>query len=44
MLKQECCKHCRYVTFKGIMTKCPVQKPIHRTTQKHVDPQDATDI
>jgi len=26
------------------MTKWPVQKPTHRTTQKHVDLHDATDI
>jgi len=26
------------------MTKWPVQKPTHRTTQKHVEHQDATDI
>jgi len=35
-LKQECCKQCRYVTFKGTMAKLPVQKPTHITTQKHV--------
>jgi len=28
----------------GTMTKWPVQKPKHRTTQKHVEHQDATDI
>jgi len=26
------------------MTKWPVQKQTHRTTQKHVEHQDATDI
>jgi len=26
------------------MTKWPVQKPTHRTTQKHVENKDATDI
>ena len=26
------------------MTKCPIQKQTHRTTQKHVENQDATDI
>ena len=26
------------------MTKWPVQKPTQRTTQKHVEHQDATDI
>ena len=31
--KKECCKQCRYVMFKGTMTKWPVQKPTHRTTQ-----------
>jgi len=34
--KKECCKQFRYVRFKGTMTKWPVQKPTHRTTQKHV--------
>jgi len=36
----------RYVKFKGNMTKWPVQKITHRTTQKHVDLQhhDTTDI
>ena len=42
--KNECCKQCRQVKFKGTMTKWPVQKPIHRTTQTHVEHQDATDI
>jgi len=32
--EKECCKQCRYVKFKGTMTKWPVQKPTHRTTQK----------
>jgi len=44
MLKKECCKQCRYVKFKGTMTKWPIQKQTHRTTQKHVEHQDATDI
>ena len=38
-----CCKQCRYVKFKGT-TKWPVQKLTHRTTQKHVQHHDATDI
>ena len=33
-----------YVKFKGTMTKWHVQKPTHRTTQKHVEHKDATDI
>jgi len=33
-LEKEWCKQCRYVKFKGIMTKSPVQK---QTTQKHVE-------
>ena len=41
--KKECCKQCRYVKFKGIMTKWHVQKPTHRTTQ-HAEHHDATDI
>ena len=36
MFEKECCKHFRHVKFKGIMTKWPVQKQTHRTTQKHV--------
>jgi len=40
----ECCKQCRYVKFKGIMKKCPEQKPTHRTTPKHVESHGATDI
>ena len=39
---KECCKQCRYVKFKGTMTKQPVQKLTHRTTQKHVQHHDAT--
>ena len=31
--KKLCCKQCRYVTFKGTMTKWPVQKPTYRTRQ-----------
>jgi len=42
--EKECCKQCRHVQFKGTMTKWPVQKPTHRTTQNHVDHEDATDI
>jgi len=33
----------KYVKFKGTMTKWPVQKPTHRTTQKHVEHYDVTD-
>jgi len=40
----ECCKQCRYIKFKGTITKWPVQKLTHRTTQKHVQHHDATDI
>jgi len=40
--KKECCKQCRYVKFNGTMTKWPVQKLIHTTTQKHVQDHDAT--
>jgi len=39
-----CRKQNRYVKFKGTMTKWPVQKPTHRTTQKHVEHHDVTDI
>jgi len=42
--KKECCKQCRYVKFKDTMTKWPVEKPKHRTTQKRVEHQDATYI
>ena len=42
--KTECCKQCRYVKFKGTMTKWPVQTPINRTTQNHEEHQDATYI
>jgi len=41
---KECCKQCRYVKFKGTMTKWTVQKLTHRMTQKHVQHHDATDI
>jgi len=37
MLKNECCKQCRYVKFKGTMTKWPIQKTTYKTTQKHVE-------
>jgi len=30
--------------FKGAMTKRPVHRKTHRTTQKHVEHQDATGI
>ena len=40
----EYCKQCRYVKFKGTMTKWPVHKLTHRTTQKHLQHHDATDI
>jgi len=33
----------KYVKLKGTMTKWPVQKPTHRTTQKHVEHYDVTD-
>ena len=43
--KKECCKHCSHVKFKGTMTKWPVHKQTHRTTQKkHVEHQDAKEI
>jgi len=42
--KKECCKQCRHVKFKDTMTKWPVHKQTHRTTQKHVEHHDATDI
>jgi len=32
------------VKLKGTMTKWPVQKATHITTQKHVEYNDATDI
>ena len=44
MFKKEYCKQCRHVKFKDTMTKWPVHKQLHRTTQKHVEHQDATDI
>ena len=42
--KKECCKQCRYVKFKRTMPKWPAQKLTHRTTQKHAEHHDATDI
>jgi len=39
---KECCKQCRYVKFRGTMTKWPVQKLTHRKTQKHVQNHDAS--
>jgi len=44
MLKERMCKQCRHVKFMGNMTKWTVQKQTHRTTQKHVEHQDATAI
>jgi len=44
MFKEECCKQYRHVKFKGTITEWPVQKQTHRTIQKHVEHQDATDI
>jgi len=41
---KECCKQCRYVMFKGTMTKWPVQKLAQGTTQKLLQHHDATDI
>ena len=35
---KECCKQCRYVKFKGTMTKWPVQKLTHWTTQIRTTP------
>jgi len=37
-------KQCRHATFKGTVTKRPVQKQTHRKAQKHTEHQDATDI
>ena len=37
--KKECCRQCRHVMFKGIMTKRPVQKQTHWTAQEHVNTQ-----
>jgi len=42
--KLERYKQCRYVMFKGTMTKWPVQKLIYRMTQQHVQNHDATYI
>ena len=41
---KECCKQCRYVMFKGTMTKWPVQKLTQGTTQKLLQHHDVTDI
>jgi len=41
---KECCKQCRHVMFKGIMTKWSVQKLAQETTQKLLQHHDATDI
>jgi len=41
---KECCKQCRYVMFKGTVTKLPVQKLTQGTTQKLLQHHDATDI
>jgi len=40
-LKKECCKQCRYVKYKGTMTKWPVQKLTHGTTITHAQQHDA---
>ena len=37
---KECCKQCRYVMFKGTMTKWPVQKLTQGTTQKLLQHHD----
>jgi len=44
MFNKKCSKQCRNVKLKSTMAKWPVQKPTHRTTQKHVEHKDATDI
>jgi len=41
---KECCKQSKDFKFKGTVTKWPVQKPTHMTTQKHIKHEDATDI
>jgi len=41
---KKCCKQCRYVMFKGTMTKWPVQKLTQGTTQKLLQHHDATYI
>ena len=41
---KECCKQCRYVMFKGTMTKWPVQKLTQGATQKLLQHHDATNI
>ena len=41
---KESCKQCRYVMFKGTMTKWPVQKLTQGTTQKLLQHHDATNI
>jgi len=43
-INKECCKQCRYFKMKGTMTNWPVQKLTLRTTQKHAQQHDATDI
>ena len=43
-LNKKCCKQCRYVKFKGTMTKWPVQKLTHTTTQKHLQHHEVTNI
>jgi len=42
--KKEYCKQCRHDKFKGTMTKWPVQKQTHRTTQQHVEHPGKADI
>ena len=35
-IKKECCKQCRHVKFKGIMTKWPEQKETHSTKNTQI--------
>jgi len=44
MFKQRMLQKCRYVMFKGTITKWPVQKLAQGTTQKLLQHHDATDI
>jgi len=37
---KDCCKQCRYVMFKGTMTKWPVQKLTQGSTQKLIQHHD----
>ena len=43
-MNEECCNQQGHVTFKGTITKLPVHKQTHRTTQKQVKHQEETDI